>query len=311
VNQVPPVTIYKRKNGWNQTKYWDWKLSENYYDYKEATQEVRRLLKQAVNRQMVGNYDIGCELSGGIDSSALAILSGGECYTVDFEKNSELKWAQKISDTTIIKANKSNTNLSKTIYHLEDLRAGASWSNYLLYKNFKNIVGLSGAGSDELFMGYTWRYEGEYFDKVDRTKIGGRHDEYCRYFIQDDLEFRRLFDLKHFLTGLFTVGDKLSMAHTKEIRVPFMDNDLVDFVTSLPPHYLYGKRILKDALKGIVPDEILTRKKQGFSSPDYFQGFKYDRIKDYISDDEIALSQNNVPLTWALVAFEQWLKEFQ
>ena len=311
VYQVPPATIHKRSNGWNETKYWEWNLSNTYYDYEESVKEVRRLLKQAVKRQMIGDHEVGCELSGGVDSSALAKLSGGDCYTVDFDTNSELDWAQKIADTNIIKASKRNMDLPSTIKHLEDLRAGASWSNYLLYKGFKNTVGLSGAGSDELFMGYTWRYEGDYFDKVNRTKIGGRHEEYCRYFIEQDLEFRRLYDLKHFLGGLLVVGDRLSMAHTKEIRVPFLDNDLVDFVTQLPPHYLYGKRILKDALKGIVPQEIIHRKKQGFSSPDYFQGVEFNRIRAYISEEEIKKADNNSPLMWSLVAFEQWLKEFQ
>ena len=43
------------------------------------------------------------------------------------------------------------------------------------------------------------------------------------------------FELKTFLHGLLVVEDKLSMAHSLETRVPFLDNDLVDFAVRLPP----------------------------------------------------------------------------
>jgi len=315
VMQVPPATIHRRKEAWSEQTYWKWDLKEVYYDYNESVEHLRNLLTTAVERQLVGDHPVACELSGGVDSSALARLSKGECYTVDFEQDSELKYAQKIAETTPIKIEKKHISyLNPTIRHLEDLRAGASWSNYALYKRMMDdgvVVALSGTGSDELFMGYTWRYEGNYFDKVNRTKIGGKHEDYCRWFIKEDLEYRRLYDLKHFMGGLLTVGDKLSMSATIESRVPFLDNDVVDFVTQLPVHYLWGKRILKDALKGIVPQEILNRQKQGFTSPDYFDGFKYKRIKDYLTKDMIDLGKGNTPLTWSLVAFETWLEEFQ
>jgi asparagine synthase (glutamine-hydrolysing) len=68
---------------------------------------------------------------------------------------------------------------------------------------------------------------------------------------------------------LFT--DKMGMATSLEIRVPFLDNRVVDFVRRCPSHYrMRGftlKRLLKAALKGVVPDFVLTRSKRGFGGP--------------------------------------------
>ena len=65
--------------------------------------------------------------------------------------------------------------------------------------------------------------------------------------------------------------DKSTMLNSIEARVPFLDNDLVDFVSGLPPQFkIQGgekKYILRKALDGIVPDEILNGKKRGFGVP--------------------------------------------
>jgi asparagine synthase (glutamine-hydrolysing) len=61
------------------------------------------------------------------------------------------------------------------------------------------------------------------------------------------------------------------MYHSLEVRVPLLSKDLVDFVTGLPIEYRIaghqGKRILRDAYRGIIPDAILDRKKMGFEVP--------------------------------------------
>src|SRR6202035_2588356 len=61
--------------------------------------------------------------------------------------------------------------------------------------------------------------------------------------------------------------DQMSMAHSLEIREPFFDQDLVEFVMSVPDHFkvpLYPKSLLVESLKPLLPDEIVLRKKQGF-----------------------------------------------
>ncbi len=69
----------------------------------------------------------------------------------------------------------------------------------------------------------------------------------------------------------FNYTDKTSMAAGVEVRVPFLDPDLVAFANRLPTHWKYkgreGKWILKEALRGILPDNVLYRSKTGFGAP--------------------------------------------
>jgi asparagine synthase (glutamine-hydrolysing) len=69
----------------------------------------------------------------------------------------------------------------------------------------------------------------------------------------------------------FNYTDKTSMAAGVEVRVPFLDPDLVAFANRLPPEWKYrgreGKWILKEALRGILPDSVLYRSKAGFGAP--------------------------------------------
>ena len=65
--------------------------------------------------------------------------------------------------------------------------------------------------------------------------------------------------------------DKLTMATSVEVRVPFLDHRLVEFAMTIPSHMKYRngdtKHILKRALRGVIPDRVIERKKQGFGAP--------------------------------------------
>src|SRR4051812_10622284 len=78
-------------------------------------------------------------------------------------------------------------------------------------------------------------------------------------------------DLKTYLVELLMKQDQMSMAASIESRVPFLDHHLVEFAAGLPPRMkLRGfttKWILREAVRGILPPEILTRKKMGFPVP--------------------------------------------
>ena len=117
------------------------------------------------------------------------------------------------------------------------------------------------------------------------------------------------FELKTFLHGLLVVEDKISMAHSLETRVPFLDNDLVDFACRIPPSYKlsdltriqhgidendlskyiqtkHGKKILRHAMERLIPSKITDRVKQGFSAPDatWFRGESIDYINSLLKD---------------------------
>jgi asparagine synthase (glutamine-hydrolysing) len=75
-----------------------------------------------------------------------------------------------------------------------------------------------------------------------------------------------------YLTTLLRYGDRNSMAHSREVRLPFCDHRLAEFIFRLPPHLLMGdiqtKRLLRESMRGIIPEAIRTRwNKQGFRPP--------------------------------------------
>ena len=75
-----------------------------------------------------------------------------------------------------------------------------------------------------------------------------------------------------YLTALLRYGDRNSMAHSREVRLPFCDHRLAEFVFQLPPRFLMGevqtKRLLRESMRGVLPEGIRTRwNKQGFRPP--------------------------------------------
>ena len=78
-------------------------------------------------------------------------------------------------------------------------------------------------------------------------------------------------DMKTYLVELLMKQDQMSMAASIESRVPFLDHELVEFSARLPDEWklsgLTTKRILREAMKGLLPESILTRPKMGFPVP--------------------------------------------
>lgn len=281
------------------TKYWHWEFKPTPMDYDVAVKKVRSLVVAAIKKQ-IPNLPFGTCLSSGIDSNIINHVIGDQyTFTAGFnhtldESHLARKHGKKHYEVIYNKVR----NLNETIYHLEDLRVGASWANYgvcELASKFVKVL-FDGAGADELFGGYTWRYKTlNYYFSVNRT---GYHNDHMvqlfkNKFPVDTLETRYEFDANYFLEGVLLVGDKLSMAHTIEMRVPFLDNDLVDFCLTLPNEFKENKRILKDAFVDLLPGEILNATKKGFSSPDWFEG------------------DGNQAQKWATTAFNKWNEIFK
>lgn len=88
--------------------------------------------------------------------------------------------------------------------------------------------------------------------------------------------------------------DKIGMAHSIEARVPFLDHRLIEFTMSIKPEIKAPdrkttKHILKNAVKGIIPDEIIHRKKQGFWAPvtEWLRNQWYDYSVSVINNSEL------------------------
>jgi asparagine synthase (glutamine-hydrolysing) len=143
-------------------------------------------------------------------------------------------------------------------------------------------------------------------------------------------------DLKYYLPGLgLAYMDKASMAASVEVRVPLIDDDVVDFVARLPDSYkvqgLKTKVILREAMKGRIPDAILRRPKAPFAAPirTWLRRDLAPMIAEYLSPNRIRARgllnpavvrrmlgehqsgrEDHSLRIWALLTLEIWLQEF-
>ncbi len=358
-------------------QFWDFNFREPEVKatVEEYREELDRLFTQAVNRQLMSDVELGSYLSGGIDSGAITAIASKsyphmKTFTCGFDLHSasgiELSYderarAERMSYhcktehyEMVLKAGDMERCMDKLTYHLEEPRVGQSYPNYYaaqLASKFVKVV-LSGAGGDELFGGYPWRYyravvNDNFEDYVDKYYMfwqrlipnsviksvfepiwGDVDDVWTRDIFRDVFKHHMpkltrpedyinhslYFEAKTFLHGLLVVEDKLSMAHGLESRVPFLDNDLVDFAMQCPVELKLnnlsdvvrinenepgnkaksyfqktkdGKQIVRDTMKKYMPEEISSAEKQGFSAPDgtWFKGESIDFVKETLMTD--------------------------
>lgn len=107
------------------------------------------------------------------------------------------------------------------------------------------------------------------------------------------------------LPVLLRYGDRNSMAHSREVRLPFCDHRIAEFALSLDPRLLMGeaqtKRLLREAMTGILPEPIRTRwNKQGFLPPQdlWFKAGLLDRAEAMVNDPAFAASGLWNPRWW-------------
>lgn len=278
------------------------------------------------------SFTIGFDLSSAtglelaFDERSRAEAVSAQCKTEHYEM--------------VLKAGDMERCVPLLVNHLEEPRVGQSYPNFYAAKlasKFVKVV-LSGTGGDEMFAGYPWRYqpalESNSFDAFESSYFASWQrlattDELRSLFapIWDEVKhvdtrdiFRNVlsgysgqlenkvdlvnlslyFEAKTFLHGLLVVEDKLSMAFGLEARVPFLDNDLVDFAMSCPVDLKLdmaassrvqlsnvteahsdrdalkasGKQILRRALGSMQSVDLNIANKQGFSAPDasWFKG---------------------------------------
>ncbi len=340
------------------TRYWDFHFSspDPNIDEREYEEELDRLLQQAVSRQLMSDVPLGSYLSGGMDSGTITALATREIkdlktFTVGFDLSSasglelgfdERRRAEAMSALfkteqyeMVLKAGDMERALPHVARAIEEPRVGQSYPNYYaaqLASKFVKVV-LSGAGGDELFAGYPWRY----FISATAESFDDYIDDYYKYWQRmlpnaelkqvfspiwsdvsdvwtkdifrdvfanhandlaepaDFINHSLYFEAKTFLHGLLVVEDKLSMAHSIESRVPFLDNELVDFAMALPVNLKLknvgpknrvnenevlikkmsrssndsdGKLVLRKVMSRYIPAAITDSRKQGFSAPD-------------------------------------------
>lgn len=361
--------------------YWDFDFREpeahERADEREVVEELDRLFRQAVNRQLVADVPVGSYLSGGMDSGSITAVAAPQfddafsSFTVGFDLSSasgmelgfdERPKAERMSYLfgtehyeMVLKAGDLERVMPALTWHLEDLRVGQCYPNYYaarLASKFVTVV-LSGAGGDELFGGYPWRYYRAVVNDSFDDYVGKYYgfwqrllppDQIARVFgpIWSDVrgvDTREIFagafathapqltrpedyinhslylEARTFLHGLLLVEDKLSMAHSLETRLPFLDNDLVDFAQRVPVGLKLGnlgevvrldenepgpkterffnnardgKLVLRQAMERHVPADVTAREKQGFAAPDasWFRGESIEYVRRLVLGED-------------------------
>lgn len=307
--------------------YWDYRfgidtlaMSED-----ECVDELFSCFRGAAVRQLVSDVPVGSYLSGGMDSGSLTAIASSHLgrihsFTAGFDLTSasgiELGFDERLPAEmmahrfktehyeVVLHAGDMEQVMGDLIWHLEDLRVGQSYPNYYvarLASRFVKVV-LSGAGGDELFGGYPWRYfqvagsrsADEYFrnyyafwqrlvadedkprlfqpDIARRLSGHSTFDVFRGVFDRHPLELETsedyinhslYFEAKTFLPGLLVVEDKVSMAHGLESRVPFLDDRLVEFAMRVPVRYKVENSLVQAA---IDEDDIVKRQRWRNSS---------------------------------------------
>ncbi len=146
--------------------------------------------------------------------------------------------------------------------------------------------------------------------------------------VHDPFDRASLYHIQAYLHDDILVKiDRATMAVGLEARTPFLDTDVADFLMHLPSSYKRNKRILRELMKGRIPDLVLSRKKQGFGIPisSWFSGelrsfveetlsqerieragmFRYSYIRTLI-DEHVRKQYDHRKKIWTLIVFQLW-----
>lgn len=322
-------------------RYWQPRFQtspENAGSYAESVALLRAQLERAADEWTMSDVDIGCSLSGGIDSAALVGLlaskgdvrlktwtlgfeeSGKEGSTIDERHLAAAVAARWCTDhhEIVIKATDLIEDLDTMVGYLDEPYAGGLPSWYVFREMSKQVkVAMIGTGGDELFGNYgKWRvlqpmtlpwlkqlrrrlietgirecllhphgalYPGYFGEKEKEGILAGSREIvqsspdlverlWQRAGSQDPKKCVAFVDLQMQLPEEFLLmTDRFSMAWSVEARPPFLDRTLVDFVLGLPSEMRSPsgtlKKMLIDAVRDLLPDEIVVAKKKGFVLP--------------------------------------------
>ena len=247
-----------------------YKLPENTTfnrDIETIVAEIQQTLTQSVQRRLMSDVPVGVFLSGGLDSSIIAALmkqqvSELHSFSVGLAHSPDLEAARLVADHLgtvhheyVYSEAEMQAVLSDVIYYLESYDPALVRSAIPCYMVSRLAsehvkVVLSGEGADELFAGYS------YFADYD-----------------DSMALHR--ETVAILQGLHNLNlqrvDRMTMAHSIEGRVPFLDVDFIELCMRIDPQLkLYSssrteKWLLRKAFEDLLPQEIVWRDKMEFA----------------------------------------------
>ena len=405
----------------DERRYWDLKFEPGFSRPEEAVEELRRLIRLAVQRRLMSDVPLGVFLSGGLDSTTVTAMMRElgvdplHTFAIAYPDKSfsELEYANAMAahyhtdHEVLMIEGLTMDDLETAVYHLDEPMTDLSAIPLMLIcrkAREKVIVVLSGEGGDEVFCGYD-RFKAAkaaaWLEKVpgiaplmgalaarlpDQPQKKGLINIFKRYADGLNLpaeglhlrwqyflapgqaealfnqQVRRAIDIDAFAPlrtilqncnsrqgldrqvyadlklvmadSVLMKVDKMSMSTSLEVRVPFLDHELVEFSGRLPGWFkLKGfttKYILRQAIRGLVPDQVVDRGKQGYSLPvkNLLRGQLRPVMEDLLTvsplvrdfleprqvrlmmDQHLAGSHNHNHVLWALINAALWHRRF-
>ena len=293
VAEFPPGHVFSSTTGL-QPYYTLAESTETVTAADPAERGVRSRLERAVQKRLLADVPVGVFLSGGLDSSLIAALARRhkhplDSFAVGTEDSEDLPRARRAAEflgtrhhECIYTLEEAFAALSEVIYYLESFDCALVRSaipNFFLARLARQHVkvALSGEGADELFAGYS----------------------YLKHIERDALQE----ELRHITGALHNTNlqrcDRMSMAHGLEVRVPFLDIDLVDYAFQMAPQLKLRsseqteKWILRRVAAELLPSDIVWRKKVKFAIGSGL-GDKLARIADEEISDEQFVRERQV-----------------
>ncbi len=321
-------------------------------------EKLEQWLSKSVQSQLMSDVKLGCQLSGGIDSSLVTWLANRNSDKGNFEavsiifndrRFSEEKYINRVTENLAIPSHKFLLdsdyyldNIERAAWHLEaPINHPNTVAIYKLSQRAKEYVTvlLSGEGADEVFGGYSRFYDisypyrsrrflheikknlfhplnmTDYFDHEQRAvmatafispalakklRSGFREEtainsrRYLYKALSGSLLDRQVkYEMNSFLPDLLIRQDKMSMAHSIENRVPFLDNEVVENSFTIPEKYLLlrkspegyntEKYLLKKMTAGTFGNDFAFRDKMGFGIP-VREFFLNSKFAEYLND---------------------------
>jgi len=313
--------------------YWQLEAREHRQSFDGTVEVVRYLVKDAIRRQTVSDVPLCAFLSGGLDSSAVSVLSGvKQTFSVEYSENdkyfkktayqpdSDKKYIESMVSFLGIQHNNiviGTDELVDALYEAVEARdlpgmADVDSSLLIFCRSVKKhaTVVLSGECADELFGGYPWyrddnllnrncfpwsqsvSYRASFanpdiwdgFDPVsyvqDKYTATINSAECSDEEAEKERRMKQMFKLNidWFMQTLLDRKDRMSMYSGLEVRVPFCDHRLTKYLYNVPwemkNYQGREKGLLRKALEGILPDDVLWRKKSPYPKthhPDYLK----------------------------------------
>ena len=366
---LPPAHyLWFREGQVTEHRYWEPVFRpEEDMTLEEAVDSIDRVFTDSVEAHRISDVEVGCFLSGGVDSSYVASYFGGQkAFTVGFDNGqhyNESNYAAELAGqvgirhfTHVISEEEYWDALPEVQYHLDQPLADPScvalyFVSKLAAEQVKVV--LSGEGADELFGGYRiyhepyslagyqklprWlrkaaakvmaaipfdfkgksfvirgsksleeRFIGNayMFNKKEKSRLlksipatdpaekTAAYYERCQG--QDDVSRMQYLDINRWMVGdILLKADRMSMAHSLELRVPFLDKEVFAVASRIPVKHRIAEGTTKYAMRRAamrhMPDESASKPKLGFPVPVRIWLRKkeyYDRVKAAFTSED-------------------------